>query len=59
MKNKCYFCINTETKYCPLCRKWMCDDCRKNYPQRIEAMLKEKGKIIKKEIKNGITRIRL
>ena len=42
--NKCYFCENIETLYCKICKKWMCDECRKNYPARMKAMFKEKLK---------------
>lgn len=38
--NKCYFCPSVETAYCPLCKKWMCDTCRKNYPERMKAFIK-------------------
>ena len=35
MSEKCYFCESTETLYCSICKKWMCDGCRKNYYKRI------------------------
>ena len=38
--NKCYFCPNTETKYCGMCKKWMCDVCRANYPERMKAFIR-------------------
>jgi len=45
---KCFFCPNTETKYCGLCKQWLCDECRANYPQRVEAWKEEvKRKAIK------------
>ncbi len=40
MDNKCYFCPNVETKYCGMCRKWLCDNCRANYFMRAEEFLK-------------------
>jgi len=46
---KCYFCESAETLYCKICKKWMCDDCRKNYPTRIKAMLREKPRIMKNQ----------
>ena len=36
---KCYFCDSMETLYCKLCKKWFCDECRKNYPVRMKAMM--------------------
>lgn len=44
MSEVCYFCPNNETKYCPRCDKWLCDNCRKNYPKRILGAFKEKFK---------------
>ena len=37
--NTCYFCHNNDTKYCSICQKWLCDNCRKNYPKRIVGVL--------------------
>jgi len=31
----CYFCESSETKFCPICDKYLCDVCRANYPKRI------------------------
>jgi len=35
MNTNCYFCDNSDTKYCPKCDKYLCDVCRANYPKRI------------------------
>jgi len=40
--HKCYNCDSLETKFCPLCDKWMCDSCRKDYPNRIKGFINEK-----------------
>ena len=37
---QCHFCESYETKYCNWCDKYMCENCRKNYPARIKAMFK-------------------
>jgi hypothetical protein len=36
---KCWFpdCNEYHTKYCPICKKWLCDICRKNYAKRLKA----------------------
>jgi len=37
--------LRMHTNYLKMSQKWMCDDCRKNYPTRIKAMLSEKLKV--------------
>jgi len=40
MKTDCYFCENPDTKYCPVCDKYLCDNCRKDYKKRTAEALK-------------------
>ena len=40
MNEKCYFCESVETRFCKLCKKWLCRECRENYPKRIAAFTK-------------------
>lgn len=41
--NVCWFsdCNNTDTLFCNICKKWLCDDCRNNYWKRMKAFGKE------------------
>lgn len=37
----CYFCGNQSTsRFCSMCDKWLCDDCRKNYGLRTVEVFK-------------------
>ena len=36
----CYFCDSVNVKYCPVCDKYLCDECRGNYPKRIKEAAK-------------------
>jgi len=42
MGKKCYFCDSYNTRFCGMCKQWLCDWHRKNYPKRAWAMLMEK-----------------
>jgi hypothetical protein len=41
---RCRLCGTTENlQYCDMCKYYFCDDCRKKYPERVMAMMKEKS----------------
>lgn len=41
--NRCRLCGTAENlEYCGMCRKYFCVDCKKKYPERVEAMMNEK-----------------
>jgi len=43
-ENRCYFCSNTEVKYCSICKQYLCNKHRYNYPVRLIGFLKERLK---------------
>ena len=41
--SKCDVCEQTkEVRYCKLCHAYICQDCRHNYPERVNAMLRRR-----------------
>lgn len=38
----CTLCYSTEgLGYCKLCKRWFCLDCKRKYPKRVKAAMKE------------------
>jgi len=40
--SKCYFCDETDVKYCEICGEYLCDNHRRNFPKRALGMFAKK-----------------